>query len=186
MQRSIPLLAVLLALAAAACGSLSSSGLDSKVKAAVEAKGGAGAVSNVDCNNTAPPPDTIGGGVVSVHAEHTCIVTFSDGRPQQVWAVHVMDLIATHPVQLLYRVDHNGTPPPVAVNVARAFSAEMAILNGGAAVKGAHCKAGSPAPPGGASFAPADHVCTARLAGGRQRWAVRVAGSNVQLLFKLS
>jgi hypothetical protein len=35
--------------------------------------------------------------------------------------------------------------------------------------------------------APADHVCTARVSGdGPQRWAVRVADRNVQLLFTLS
>ena len=63
----------------------------------------------------------------------------------------------------------------------------MAVLESGRAVSGVRCHAGSPSPPSGASFAPPDHICIARVSGsGRQRWAVRIVGSNVQLLFKLS
>ena len=178
-------IAALLALAASACGSVSTSKLDGSVKAAIEARQG-GAVSSVDCNDVAPPPDTVAG-FGAVRAEHTCTVTFSDGQPKQVWAVHVLDLIATHPVQLLYRIDHNSTPPPVHVNVPKAVSAQMATLYGATVVTSVHCIPGSPAPPAGsASFAPADHVCAVRLVGGRQHWAVRVVGNNVQLLFKLN
>jgi hypothetical protein len=96
------------------------------------------------------------------------------------------DLVATQQVQLLYRLDHNGTPPPVRVDVSKAVSAQMALLYGASAVKAVHCIAGSPSPPAGStSFAPADHVCAVRLTGGRQRLAVRIVGNNVQLLFKL-
>jgi hypothetical protein len=66
------------------------------------------------------------------------------------------------------------------------FSAEMALLNGGTAAK-AECKAGSPtAPAGSSATAPPDHVCSIRIPGhGRERWAVRILGSSVQLLFQL-
>src|SRR6478672_6612613 len=49
----------------------------------------------------------------------------------------------------------------------------------------AHCKAGSPAAPAGSTATAApDHVCSIRIPGhGRERWAVRILGSNVQLLF---
>jgi hypothetical protein len=101
--------------------------------------------------------------------------------------VHVIDLELSHAVQLLYRVDANATPPTPAVDVAHAFSTQMAVLESGHAVSGVRCHAGSPAPPSGASFGTADHVCSARVSGsGRQRWAVRIVGTNVQLLFKLS
>jgi hypothetical protein len=189
MHRSIWVSVMLLIAVASACGSLSTSALETKVKAAVVAQhGGRDTVSQVDCNNTAPPPDALPGGTGTVHAEHTCTITFSDGEPMQVWAVHVMDLIATHPVQLLYRVDHNA-PKPASVNVAAAFTADMKILHSGHAVTAVRCRAASPPTPatGVVQTAPADHVCTARVAGdGAQRWAVRVAGQNVQLLFTLS
>jgi hypothetical protein len=70
--------------------------------------------------------------------------------------------------------------------VAKVFSAEIALLNGGTVAK-AHCKAGSPAAPAGATATAApDHVCSIRVPGhGRERWAVRILGSNVQLLFQL-
>ena len=186
MSRAGLFIVAILAMAASACGSVSSSKLDGNVKAAIEARQG-GAVSGVACNDVAPPPDSVAGGLGVVRAEHTCTVTFSDGEPQQMWAVHVLDLIATHPVQLLYRIDHNSTPPPVHVNVPKAVSAQMATLYGATVVTSVHCIPGSPAPPAGsASFAPADHVCAVRLVGGRQHWAVRVVGNNVQLLFKLN
>jgi hypothetical protein len=124
----------------------------------------------------------------SVTADHTCTVKFSNGTPTQVWAVNVLDLGASHPVQLLYRTDHNGDGQPAAtVDVAKVFSAEIALLNGGTAAK-AHCKAGSPAAPAGSTATAApDHVCSIRIPGhGRQRWAVRILGSSVQLLFQLS
>ncbi len=175
-------------LAAAACGAPNGKALDTKVEAAVVAQqGGRQVVSSVDCSGQAPPADTVAGGLGTVTADHTCTVKFSNGTPTQVWAVNVLDLGASHPVQLLYRTDHNGDGQPAAtVNVAKAFSAEMALLNGGTATK-AHCKAGPPAAPAGAT-APAapDHVGSIRIPGhGRQRWAVRILGSNVQLLFQL-
>jgi hypothetical protein len=189
MHRSGWLVIILLIAVASACGSLSTTALETKVKAAVVAQhGGRDTVSLVDCNNTAPPADALPGGMGTVHAEHTCTITFSDREPMQVWAVHVIDLIATHPVQLLYRVDHNG-PKPVSVNVAKAFAADMKILHSGHAITAARCRPASPPTPatGVVQTAPADHVCTARVTGdGPQRWAVRVAGSNVQLLFTLS
>jgi hypothetical protein len=189
MRRSVRVLVMLLIAVASACGSLSTSALEGKVKAAVVAQhGGRDTVSQVDCNNTPPPPDALPGGMETVHAEHTCTVTFSDGEPMQVWAVHVIDLIATHPVQLLYRVDHNGAKA-VPVNVVKAFTADMTILHSGHAVTAVRCRAASPPTPatGVVQTAPADHVCTARVSGdGPQRWAVRVADRNVQLLFTLS
>jgi hypothetical protein len=183
-----PALLILALLCLPACGGLSSSALDGKVKNAIVAQHhGLDDVSSVDCSNQAPPPDSLPGNVGSVHAEHTCTITFDDGRPQEVWAVHVLDLGVSHPVQLLYRVDGNAPAPAPAVDVATAFSSEMAVLESGHAVSGARCRPGTPAPPSGAAFAPADHVCVARVSGsGRQRWAVRIVGSNVQLLFKLS
>ena len=188
MRRGGYVLLPLLALAAAACGAPSGKALDTKVEAAVVAQqGGRQVVSSVDCSDQAPPPNTVAGGLGTVVADHTCIVKFSNGTPTQVWAVNVLDLGASHPVQLLYRTDHNGDGRPTAtVDVAKAFSAEMALLNGGTAAK-AHCRAGSPAAPAGATATAApDHVCSIRIPGhGRQRWAVRILGSNVQLLFQL-
>jgi len=153
----------------------------------VAQQGGRQVVSSVDCSDQAPPPDTVAGGLGTVVADHTCTVKFSNGTPTQVWAVNVLDLGASHPVQLLYRTDHNGDGQPAAtVDVAKVFSAEMALLNGGTAAK-VHCKAGSPAaPPGSTATAAPDHVCSIRIPGhGRERWAVRILGSNVQLLFQL-
>src|SRR4029079_7197363 len=100
------------------------------------------------------------GGLGTVVADHTCTVKFSNGTPTQVWAVNVLDLGASHPVQLLYRTDHHGDRQAAAtVDVAKVFSAEMALLNGGTAAK-AHCKAGSPAaPPGSTATAAPDHRC---------------------------
>jgi hypothetical protein len=74
----------------------------------------------------------------------------------------------------------------VTVDVAKLFSAEMALLNGGTAAK-ARCRAGSPAAPAGSTATAApDHVCSIRIPGhGRERWAVRILGSSVQLLFQL-
>jgi hypothetical protein len=188
MRRGAYALLPLLVLAAAACGSPTGKALDTKVEAAVVAQqGGRQVVSSVDCSDQAPPSDTVAGGLGTVAANHTCTVKFSNGTPTQVWAVNVLDLGASHPVQLLYRTDHNGDGQPAAtVDVAKAFSAEMALLNGGTAT-GAHCKAGSPSPPAGSTATAApDHVCTIRIPGhGRQRWAVRILGSNVQLLFQL-
>src|SRR6476646_1733480 len=159
MRRGGCVLLPLLVLAVAACGAPSGKALDTKVEAAVVAQqGGRQVVSSVDCSDQAPPADTVAGG-----------------------------LGASHPVQLLYRTDHNGDGRPTAtVDVAKAFSAEMALLNGGTAAK-AHCKAGSPAAPAGSTATAApDHVCSIRIPGhGRERWAVRILGSNVQLLFQL-
>jgi|tagenome__1003787_1003787.scaffolds.fasta_scaffold20542409_2 hypothetical protein len=172
-----------------ACGGLSSSALDGNVeKAIVAQQNGLDDVKAVDCNDQAPPADSLPGGTGSVHAEHTCTITFSDGHPTQVWAVHVLDLEVSHPVQLLYRIDGNATAPAPTVKVAKAFGGQIAVLESGHAVSGVRCHAGAPAPPSGtAAFAAADHVCTARVSGsGRQRWAVRIVGSNVQLLFRLS
>jgi len=178
----------LLVLAVAACGAPSGKALDTKVEAAVVAQqGGRQVVSSVDCSDQAPPADTVAGGLGTVAADHTCTVKFNNGMPTQVWAVNVLDLGASHPVQLLYRTDHNGDGQPTAtVDVAKVFSAEMALLNGGTAAK-AHCKAGSPsAPAGSTATAAPDHVCSIRIPGhGRERWAVRILGSNVQLLFQL-
>ena len=187
-MRWIPFaLLALAAFALAGCGSLSSSALDGKVKdAIVAAQHGQDDVKNVDCTGEAPP-DSTSGAAGSVKGEHTCTVTFSDGKPTQVWVVHVLNLEVTNAVQLLYRTDSNASAPPPAVNVATGFGSQMAVLESGHAVSGVRCHAGTPAPPTGAAFAPADHVCTARVSGsGRQRWAVRIVGSNVQLLFKLS
>jgi hypothetical protein len=189
MQRGAYAVLPLLMLAVAACGSPTGKALDTKVEAAVVAQqGGRQVVSSVDCSDQAPPTDTVAGGLGTVAADHTCTVKFSNGTPTQVWAVNVLDLGASHPVQLLYRTDHNGDGQPAAtVDVAKAFSAEMALLNGGTA-SAAHCKAGSPAAPAGSTAtATPDHVCSIRIPGhGRQRWAVRILGSNVQLLFQLS
>jgi hypothetical protein len=188
MRRGGCVLLPLLVLAVAACGAPSGKALDTKVEAAVVAQqGGRQVVSSVDCSDQAPPADTVAGGLGTVAADHTCTVKFSNGMPTQVWAVNVLDLGASHPVQLLYRTDHNGDGRPTAtVDVAKAFSAEMALLNGGTAAK-AHCKAGSPAAPAGSTATAApDHVCSIRIPGhGRERWAVRILGSNVQLLFQL-
>jgi hypothetical protein len=188
MQRGAYAVLPLLMLAVAACGSPTGKALDTKVEAAVVAQqGGRQVVSSVDCSDQAPPTDTVAGGLGTVAADHTCTVKFSNGTPTQVWAVNVLDLGASHPVQLLYRTDHNGDGQPAAtVDVAKAFSAEMALLNGGTATT-AHCKAGSPAAPAGSTAtATPDHVCSIRIPGhGRQRWAVRILGSNVQLLFQL-
>src|SRR6476619_2252784 len=188
MRRSTYALLPFLLLGAAACGAPSGSALNPKVEAAVVAQqGGRQVVSSVDCSDQAPPADTVAGGLGTVAADHTCTVKFSNGMPTQVWAVNVLALGASHPVQLLYRTDHSGDGRPTAtVDVAKAFSAEMAILNGGTAAK-AHCKAGSPAAPAGSTATAApDHVCSIRIPGhGRERWAVRILGSNVQLLFQL-
>ena len=187
MRRSRLALVIVAALCLAGCGSLSSSALDGKVKNAIVAQqGGQDDVKSVDCTGELPP-DSLPGSVGSAKGEHSCTVTFSDGQPTQVWVVHVLNLEVTNAVQLLYRTDANASAPPPDVNVASAFSSEMAVLESGQAVSGVRCHAGSPVPPSGASFAPADHVCSARVSGsGRQRWAVRIVGSNVQLLFKLS
>jgi hypothetical protein len=188
MRRCAYAVLPLLMLAATACGSPTGKALDTKVEAAVVAQqGGRQVVSSVDCSDQAPPADTVAGGLGTVAVDHTCTVKFSNGTPTQVWAVNVLDLGASHPVQLLYRTDHNGDGQPAAtVDVAKAFSAEMALLNGGTATR-AHCKAGSPAAPAGSTATAApDHVCSIRIPGhGRQRWAVRILGSNVQLLFQL-
>jgi hypothetical protein len=188
MRSMRPALLILALLCLPACGGLSSSALDGNVKKAIVARQhGLDDVSSVDCSSQALPPDSLPGNVGSVQAEHTCTITFSDGRPQEVWAVHVLDLEVSHPVQLLYRVDGNATAPAPAVDVATAFSSQVAVLESGHAVSGVRCRPATPAPPSGAAFAPADHVCVARVSGsGRQRWAVRIVGSNVQLLFKLS
>jgi hypothetical protein len=189
MRRMIPGLAASASLLLAACGGLSTSALDGKVQAAIVAQqGGVDHVASVDCTGQAPPADSLPGDVGSVTAEHTCTVTFDDGEPSQVWAVHVLDLAVSHPVQLLYRVDGNATQPAPTVDVAHAFGTQMAVLESGHAVSGVRCHAGEPKPPaGGSSFGSADHVCSARVSGaGRQRWAVRIVGTNVQLLFKLS
>ena len=182
----MPLLPLLM-LAAAACGAPSGKALDTKVEAAVVAQqGGRQVVSSVDCSDQAPPADTVAGGLGTVVADHTCTVEVQQRNADQVWAVNVLDLGASHPVQLLYRTDHNGDGQPAAtVDVAKVFSAEMALLNGGTAAK-AHCKAGSPAAPAGSTATAApDHVCSIRIPGhGRERWAVRILGSNVQLLFQ--
>src|SRR5436305_78673 len=80
-----------------ACGGLSSSALDGNVeKAIVAQQNGLDDVKAVDCNDQAPPADSLPGGTGSVHAEHTCTITFSDGHPTQVWAVHVLDLEVSH------------------------------------------------------------------------------------------
>lgn len=188
MRRGGYALLPLLVLAATACGAPSGKALDTKVEAAVVAQqGGRQVVSSVDCSDPAAPAKTVAGGLGTVTADHTCTVTFSNGTPTQVWAVNVLDLGASHPVQLLYRTDHNGDgQPAVTVDVARLFSAEMALLNGGTAAK-ARCRAGSPAAPAGSTATAApDHVCSIRIPGhGRERWAVRILGSNVQLLFQL-
>jgi hypothetical protein len=188
MRRGGYALLPLLVLAATACGAPSGKALDTKVEAAVVAQqGGRQVVSSVDCSDQAPPANTVAGGLGTVTADHTCTVTFSNGTPTQVWAVNVLDLGASHPVQLLYRTDHNGDgQPAVTVDVARLFSAEMALLNGGTAAK-ARCRAGSPAAPAGSTATAApDHVCSIRIPGhGRERWAVRILGSSVQLLFQL-
>jgi hypothetical protein len=170
-----------------ACGS-GSGKLDGEVKAAVIAQNqGRQVVSAVSCNDQAPPPQTVTGGG-AVHAEHTCTVTFSDGRPTQVWAVHVLDLVLKDQAQLLYRLDRNGggsgTAP--AADLTRSFSAQMAVLKG-ALITHVRCAAGSPpAPASAAALPPADHVCSARVAGqGRQRWAVHTAGGGALLLYQL-
>jgi hypothetical protein len=188
MRRFLLVAMVAAPLLTAACGGVSTSALNGKVKAAVVARQhGQDDVGKVDCNDDAPPPDSVPGGFGSVTAEHTCTVTFTDGQPDQVWAVHVLDLEVSHPVQLLYRIDGNATPPAPAVDVAHAFSAQMAVLESGHAVSAVRCHAGSPSAPSGGSFETADHVCSARVSGsGRQRWAVRIVGTSVQLLFKLS
>ena len=188
MRPSRSALVLLALLCLPACGGLSSSALDGNVKKAfVTRQNGVDDVQGVDCSDQAPPPDSLPGDVGSVHAERTCTITFSDGRPTQVWAVHVLDLGVSHDVQLLYRVDGNATAPAPKVDVARAFSSQMAVLEGGHAISGVRCRPGTPTPPSGAAFAPADHVCIARVSGsGMQRWAVRIVGSNVQVLFKLS
>ena len=177
----LPLVAVI----AGACGSTGTSAVDAKVKAAIVAQHGRNDVSAVSCTDQGPPAETVAGGG-TVTADHTCTVTFTDGQPQQVWAVHVLDLEVVHPVQLLYRVDANATPQPASIDVARSFQSEIAILTG-KRVSDPRCVAGSPQPPAGTTAAgPADHVCSARIPGqGRQRWAVRVLGANVQLLFTL-
>jgi hypothetical protein len=182
-----PALLILALVCLPACGGLSNSALEGNVKKAIVAQQhGLDDVGSVDCSDQAPP-DSLPGNVGSVNGTHTCTITFNDGRPQEVWAVHVLDLGVSHPVQLLYRVDGNATAPAPAVDVAAAFTSQMTVLESGHAVSGVRCRPGTPAPSSGAAFAPADHVCVARVSGsGRQRWAVRIVGSNVQLLFKLS
>jgi len=183
-----PALLILALVCLPACGGLSNSALEGNVKKAIVAQQhGLDDVGSVDCSDQAPPADTVAGGLGTVTADHTCTVKFSNGLPTQVWAVNVLDLGASHPVQLLYRTDHNGDGRPApTVDVAKVFSAEIALLNGGTVAK-AHCKAGSPsAPAGSTATATPDHVCSIRIPGhGRQRWAVRILGSNVQLLFQL-
>ena len=180
------MLLALLALFAAACGNSGTNAVDTKVKAVIVAQQGKKDVSSVDCTDQAPAPMTVAGGG-SVSGNHTCTVTFDDGQPKQVWAVNVLDLTVAHPVQLLYRVDKNATPPPPAVNVNKIFKSEFAVVTG-AKVRGVHCVAGSPAPPSGtSSLATPDHVCAFHAAGhGRQRWAVRVLGQRVQILFRVA
>ena len=62
----------------------------------------------------------------------------------------------------------------------------MAVLKG-ALISHVRCVAGSPpAPAGAAALQPADHICSARVAGqGRQRWAVHTAPGGAMLLFQL-
>jgi len=184
---TLPLLLVLLAVSAAGCGS-GSGKLDGEVKAAVIAQNqGRQVVSAVSCNDQAPPPRTLPDGG-SVHAEHTCKVTFSDGRPAQVWAVHVLHLVVKDQPQLLYRIDRNGdgSGGASAVDLTKSFSAQMAVLKG-ALISHVRCVAGSPpAPAGATALQAADHVCSARVAGqGRQRWAVHTAPGGAMLLFQL-
>jgi hypothetical protein len=177
------------ALLTAGCGGLSTSKLDGEVKDQIVAsEGGVDNVKSVECTDTpAPPPATMPAVVGAVHAEHTCTVTFTDGKATQVWAVHVLDLEVSHAVQLLYQVNGPASQPAPTVDVSHAFSTQMAVLESGHAVSGVRCRVGSPTPPSGASFGTADHICSARVSGaGRQRWAVRIVGTNVQLLFKLS
>jgi hypothetical protein len=185
MRRTTITLLPLLAVLAAACGSTGTNAVDGKVKAAIVAQQGRHDVSSVSCTDQAPPAQSVAGGG-TVTAEHTCTVTFNDGQPEQIWAVHLLDLEVVHPVQLLYRIDGNATTQPASIDVAKSFQAEVAILTG-KPVRNARCVAGSPQPPAGATSAGTpDHVCSARIPSqGRQRWAVRVLGSNVQLLFTL-
>src|SRR6476619_6920687 len=115
MRRSTYALLPFLLLGAAACGAPSGKALDTKVEAAVVAQqGGRQVVSSVDCSDQAPPPNTVAGGLGTVVSDHTCTVKFSNGTPTQVWAVNVLDLGASHPVQLLYRTDHHGDSRPTA------------------------------------------------------------------------
>src|SRR5262249_1329294 len=135
VHRATLLLLALLTVSAAACGSGGARKLGGPGKGAGSAPDrGRPVVSSVSCHGHAPPANQLPGGG-SVHAEHTCTVDFKDGQRTQVWAVHVLDLVLKDQVQLLYRVDHNGggdsTP---AVDVAKSFSAQMAVLKGGAAV----------------------------------------------------
>jgi hypothetical protein len=186
MRRSAIALVPLLALLAAACGGAGTSAIDAKVKAAVIAQQGRRDVASVQCTNTAPPAQTVAGGG-SVQADRTCTISFNDGQPKQQWAVQVLDLEVSHPVQLLYRIGGAQNVAAPGVDVAKAYASELAVVDG-ARVRRARCIAASPPAPAGTSPAgPPDHVCAARVAHqGVERWAVRTVGTGVQLLFRVT
>jgi len=185
MRRSAIALVLLFALIAAACGGAGRSAIDAKVKAAMIAQQGRRDVASVDCTTTLPPAQTVAGGG-SVQANRTCTISFNDGQPKQQWAVQVLDLEVSHPVQLLYRIGGAHAAAP-GVDVARAYASELAVVDG-ARVKRARCIAASPPAPAGTTLAgPPDHVCVARVGHqGVERWAVRTVGTGVQLLFRVT
>ena len=186
MRRFVTALVPLVALLAAACGGASTSAIDAKVKAAMIAQQGRADVASADCTTQAPPAQTVAGGG-DVHAGRTCTITFSNGLPQQQWAVQVLDLGVSHPVQLLYQIGGAQNVAAPGIDVAKAYASELAVVDG-ARVKRASCIPASPPAPAGTSPAgPADHVCAARVARqGVERWAVRVVGTGVQLLFRVT
>ena len=186
MRRFVMTLAPLVALLAAACGGASTSAIDAKVKAAMIAQQGRSDVASVNCTTQAPPAQTVAGGG-DVHAGRMCTITFSNGLPQQQWAVQVLDLGVSHPVQLLYQIGGAQNVAAPGIDVAKAYASELAVVDG-ARVKRASCIPASPPAPAGTSPAgPADHVCAARVARqGVERWAVRVVGTGVQLLFRVT
>jgi hypothetical protein len=186
MRRFAIALVPLVALLAAACGGAGTSAVDAKVKAAMIAQQGRRDVASVDCTTTPPPAQTVAGGG-SVQANRTCTISFNDGQPKQQWAVQVLDLEVSHPVQLLYRIGGAQNAAAPGVDIAKAYASELAVVDG-VRVKRARCIAASPPAPAGTTLAgPPDHVCAARVGHqGVERWAVRTVGTGVQLLFRVT
>jgi len=177
MRRFVMTLAPLVALLAAACGGASTSAIDAKVKAAMIAQQGRSDVASrrpspaaATCTPAGRAPSRSATDCRSSSGLCRCSISESPTRSS-----------------CSTRSAERRTFAAPGIDVAKAYASELAVVDG-ARVKRASCIPASPPAPAGTSPAgPADHVCAARVARqGVERWAVRVVGTGVQLLFRVT
>jgi hypothetical protein len=179
-MRLIAVLAITAGLLAAGCGAPAGTKLDTTVAQLATTRIGV-APAAVRCEKKAPPPLMVGENPIST-ATHTCTLTLPD-KSTQIWAVRVLDLVTTGTVQLQYRVDDDPNAGAPSIDVDATFGRQMAILTGGTVI-GSRCRV--PANPAKLGNPPPDHICTARIAGAKQRtFAVRIVGTGLQFLFEV-